>query len=109
MHAFSILRLSLDSLHGLKLQAILPKCLHLNLTALQMKNQSWVVRLWLHHHTLGGVGRGCGERVLSFQKERKNQRKVGYVFLPQMYLSSAFLGELYIEDAFTFFYSLSVE
>ena len=29
-----------------------------------------------------------GERVLSFQKKRKNQRKVVYVFLPQIYLSS---------------------
>ena len=33
-----------------------------------------------------------GVRVLSFQKKRKNQRKVVYVFLPICYLSSDVLG-----------------
>ena len=43
-----------------------------------------------------GYGGGRGERVLSFQKKRKNQRKVDWAVLPQIFLSSDGLGELYI-------------
>ena len=42
-----------------------------------------------------------GLRVLSFQKKRKNQRKVVYVFLPICYLNSNVLGMGYIREAAT--------
>ncbi len=40
-------------------------------------------------------------RVLSFQKKRKNQRKVVYVFLPICYLNSNVFGMGYIREAAT--------
>ena len=48
-----------------------------------------------------------GGRVLSFQKKRKNQRKVGWLSLPQMYLSSDFLGSYIREVTITFLRRLS--
>ena len=42
-----------------------------------------------------------GVRVLSFQKKRKNQRKVVYVFLPICYLNSNVFGMGYIREAAT--------